>query len=76
MNQRDKVLALLKAGPVCSYAFYTTPGLTHRIAARICDLRQSGYLIETRPCEDQYHNHESPAVVYELAEVDQLRLAL
>jgi hypothetical protein len=76
MTQCEKVLALLKAGPLCSYAFYTTPGLTHRLGARIYDLRQQGHIISTAPCENLAHNHESPAVVYQLASIDQMSLPL
>lgn len=65
MTQKQRVLELLRAGPLCSFAFFYTPGLTHRLGARIYDLRRDGHSIVTRPC-DLGHNHEAPAVVYEL----------
>lgn len=72
MTQKDRLLATLKLGPVCSFYFYQHPGLTHRIAARVWDLRQDGHQITSRACT--LHEHESSAVLYELAEADQMSL--
>lgn len=75
MTQCETILAMLRMGPLCSYTFYKdSNGLTHRLAARIVDLKHQGHEITSRPC--QLHRHESRAVVYELAGVDQLSLAL
>lgn len=72
MNQQQRVLAALKAGPICG-----TELLRMRIprySARILELRQAGHVIETRPCRNQFHQHESVQTVFELATVDQMRL--
>lgn len=71
-TQKERLLDTLKLGPVCSFRFYDHPGLTHRIAARVWDLRQDGHIITSRACT--LHDHESNAVLYELAETDQLSL--
>ena len=65
MTQVERVLQLLQAGPVCSFAFYYPPGITHRLGARIYDLRRQGYQISTAPC-NLGHNHDAPAVMYQL----------
>jgi hypothetical protein len=62
------VLARLRAGPVCAYAFYEDPGITHRLAARIKDLRDMGYQIETRRCADRLHDHVGKAASYVLTD--------
>lgn len=74
MTQKDRLLQALRLGPVCSFRFYDHPGLTHRIAARVWDLKQDGFQISARACT--LHDHESNAVLYELAETDQLTLAI
>lgn len=74
MTQKDRLLAALRLGGVCSFRFYDHPGLTHRIAARVWDLKQDGHVITARACE--FHEHDAHAVYYELAESDQLSLAL
>ena len=76
MTQKEAVLEALRMGPVCSFRFYDHPGLTHRIAARIWDLRADGHDITGRRCT--LHNHEANAVLYELvgADVGQLELSL
>ena len=68
MSQKRRILAALKLGPVCG-----TDMLRWRIpryAARIYELRTEGHDIVSRPC--RLHDHDSPQVVYELAEKDQL----
>lgn len=73
-SQKQRILNLLKLGPVCGTDFlrYNMP----RGAARINELRNEGHIITTRPC--QLHEHETHQVVYELAsdEMDQLRWIL
>lgn len=53
MTQRDRILAALRRGPVNTVAFCQAPVIDGgkpilRIAARIFDLQQQGYLITTR----------------------------
>lgn len=74
MNQRDKVLSMLRAGPVCGTDFLRA--YIPRFGARIYELRQQGHVVVERPCKFSHHDHESRQTVYELAEVDQLRFAL
>lgn len=74
MTQKERLLSILRLGGVCSMTFYQHPSLTHRIAARVWDLRQDGHVITSRACT--LHTHQSNAVLYELAESDQLSLAL
>lgn len=72
MNQRERVLMMLKAGPVCGTDFLRV--YVPRYSARILELRQQGFLIESRPCRSQSHGHQSPQTVFELAHADQMRL--
>lgn len=74
-TQKARILAALKLGPVCGTDFHRW--YIGRGAARILELREEGYQINTRPCT--IHDwHESPQVVYELAEhdMDQLRFGI
>lgn len=64
MTQKQVLLEALQRGPVCSFRFYDHPGLTHRVAARILDLKHDGYQISSRPCD--IHPHSSNAVLWEL----------
>jgi hypothetical protein len=65
-TQQAAVLELLYRGPLCSYAFYSSPNrkLTHRLAGRIWNLKQKGWTISTRTCENPAHEHETRAVEY------------
>lgn len=65
-----KILARLERGPLCSQAFYFEPGLTHRIPARIGDLKALyGFTIDDDPCRNPGHDHRAKgAVEYRLAE--------
>lgn len=72
MTQRDRILAALRMGPVCGTQFLQM--FIPRYAARIHELRKDGFVIGTRPC--RMHDHSSAQIVYELAETDQMRLAL
>jgi hypothetical protein len=72
MTQAERILSALRMGPVCGTEFLAWH--IPRYAARIHDLRRQGHQIETKPC--RLHDHESAQVVYELAEMDQLSLAL
>lgn len=64
-TQAHAVLSALKRGPVCSFDFYYRDGLSHRLAARIYDLRSGGWPIETAKC-GRHDNHKSNAVEYSL----------
>lgn len=65
---------MLRAGPVCGTDFLRA--YIPRFGARIYELRQLGFVVVERPCRMGHHDHESRQTVYELAETDQLRLAL
>lgn len=72
MNQRERTLTMLKAGPVCGRDFLDA--YIARFGARIEELRKEGYVITTRPCKVLWHGHRSRQFVYELEETDQLRM--
>ena len=72
MNQRERVLTMLKAGPVCGTDFLRQ--FIPRYSARIYELRQLGLTVTERPCRFSHHDHESRQTVYELAGSDQLAL--
>lgn len=72
MNQKERVLMMLKQGPVCGTDFLRV--YVPRYSARILELRQQGYAINTRPCKNQFHQHESAQTVFELEAIDQQRL--
>lgn len=63
-TQRDRVLDRLRQGPICTSAIYEDDWITHRLAARIHELRTDGWIITTRPCQNPGHRHRSPAVEY------------
>ena len=65
---------MLKAGPVCGTDFLRA--YIPRFGARIYELRQAGYTVVERPCRFSHHDHDSRQTVYELEELDQLKLAL
>lgn len=46
MNQTEKVIELLRAGPVTQLKALTAAGVL-RLASRIHELREAGYTIET-----------------------------
>lgn len=70
-TQKDLVYERLLRGPLCSEAFWHEDKITHRVAARIHDLRRElGHdAIESRPCQVAWHSHSSPAVEYRLVDV-------
>ena len=49
MTQRDRVLSLLRDGPVCSTTFLSEH--VPRFSARLFELRNDGYRIIKRRCE-------------------------
>lgn len=63
-TQAARILNLLRERPVCQSEMYRTDGVTHRLAARIYDLRHLGWTIESETC--RLHRHTSPVVVYRL----------
>ena len=65
MSQRDRVLSLLRDGPQCNTRLVRTHYIG-RASARVLELRQAGYEIVTRVCEQ--HQHSSRQVEYVLLE--------
>ena len=67
-SQCDRIWERLHHGPICSQTFYGDTMLTHRLAARIYDLRRRHGVdaIASRPCANRWHNHTSAAVEYYL----------
>lgn len=61
-TQRDRVLAMLKGGPVCGTEFLAEH--LPRYGGRIFELRQEGYTITNEPCRK--HPHYSRQTVYRL----------
>jgi hypothetical protein len=70
MNQRDRILAALRLGPVCGTQMLSWH--IPRYSARIGELRVEGFEIIRRRC--QLHYHDTAQFVYELEESDQLVL--
>jgi len=64
MSQRDRILALLKQGPVCASRLLDKR--IPRYSARIYELRRAGYLITTRRCQRPDHYHRSKQVEFVL----------
>ncbi len=67
-TQKAKILNLFKYGPICSSLLFESRrlGVTHRLAARIHEMRADGLTIETRPCVNVYHGHKAGMVEYVL----------
>ena len=67
-TQKDYILAWLEREPLCSSAMYSDvhDGVTHRLAARIHEMRADGHPIASRPCENVWHGHRSGLVEYVL----------
>jgi hypothetical protein len=61
-TQRDRVLAMLKEGPVCGTEFLSEH--MPRYGGRILELRQAGYNITNEKCGK--HQHYSRQTVYRL----------
>jgi len=70
-TQKGHILFWLRRHPLCSSEIYLT-GITHRLAARIHDLRNDGWLIVSRRCENPAHKHEAKLVEYVLADEGRL----
>ena len=64
-TQKQLLLGALEKGPVCSFEFYYNHDLTHRIAARIHDLKRDGIQITSGRCER--HDHNAHAIEWRLA---------
>ena len=62
-TQRQNVLRYLLHGPLCGV--HDDWKLGRRIAARIHELRETGFNIETTPC-DLGHNHRNAQIKYSL----------
>ena len=63
-TQRQNVARRLLQAPLCGTT--RDPLLGIRIAARINELRNVGYDIETRPCEAPRHDHQTKQIEYYL----------
>ncbi len=63
-TQRDRVLALLRQRPICGIEFLQLA--MPRYAARIHELRQDGYRIDTQTCNNPHHWHKSRQIEYVL----------
>jgi hypothetical protein len=74
MSQNARILARLKAGPMCSFEPFDWEPSIRRPAARIQDLKDRGQPIEAIPC---VHTPPTAAHVrYMLVTADQLELFL
>lgn len=56
MNQCERILNLLRMGPVCARSYAVE---FPRLAPRIYELRKAGHVIGTRPCLRATHFHRS-----------------
>lgn len=65
-TQAGRLLQALMEGPVCSQGFWFDARLSHRLAARVFDLREAGFGVWSRKCVR--HSHVSAALEYYLAE--------
>lgn len=68
MTQKDRILGMLKLGPVCGTRFLEL--YMPRYAARIHELRVEGHPIVSEPCRS--HDHKSSQIRYRLESSDQL----
>lgn len=74
-TQNRIVLDILRMRPLCQSEIYRTSGVTHRLAARVHDLRNKfGWTITSEPCK--MHDHQSQMVVYRLVGADQMEFHL
>ena len=64
MNQRERVLALLRDGPQCTSDF--AAAYLPRFGARIWELRRAGHTITNRRCDKHPHPKRSGCVLYTL----------
>ncbi len=62
MRQQDRVLANLTQGPICAQTEWNPP--IRRLAARIQNLKDDGWLIDTASCSQ--HSHTSYTIEYVL----------
>lgn len=67
-TQKARLLETLLVAPICSYDFYENPNspITHRVAARVGEMRKMGFEISSVPCPVETHRHKTPAVEYAL----------
>lgn len=71
MSRADLTLEMLRRRPRCGQDL-VEGGIGYRYSARIQDLRDRGFEIETRPCVR--HEHGAALVEYFLVPAGQLRL--
>ena len=67
MSQKERLLRRLNAGIMCAMEPLDWSPRIYRVAARIKDLRDDGYQIETGVCEHSGQTH----AVYRLVTADQ-----
>jgi len=68
MSQRTAILQSLQAGPVCGTMFLEMR--MPRYAARINELRNAGWHIVKRRCENPHHQHQTVQYEYLIAQHD------
>ena len=73
-TQTHRILTILKMRPICQSEIYRANGLTHRLAARIHDLRNMGWNINSSSCTT--HRHDTPMAEYRLEHTDQMELPI
>jgi len=64
VTQREQILTALKSGPVCGTTLLALR--MPRYAARVAELRNDGYPIRTRRCQNKYHQHTTTQYEYVL----------
>lgn len=69
MSQSERILRRLNQGPMCSMEALDWEPRIYRVAARIKDLRNSGYEIVSDLCAE--HGRTENHAVYRLIEQDQ-----
>lgn len=79
-TDRDRVLAALRERWVCAVEFnngsFDRGKPILRYTARFHDLRQEGWYVERRKCENEYHDHDAPIYQWRIppAEPEQTEL--
>lgn len=61
-SQHDRILAMLREGPVCGSQFLAAYMPTY--SQRIGELTKRGYGIERVECKRDYHRHQSNIATY------------
>ena len=56
-TQPEQMLAMMRNGPVCGTKFDARN--ISRFGARIYDLKAAGHPIDKRPCDNEWHHHQT-----------------